>query len=158
MAKVLIGFMGSGKSTVARLLDDNFVDMDTIITNKIDMPIADFFEKKGEIAFRELESHVLEDLLETDQVISTGGGVVVSEKNRQLLAANDQTIYLKADFDTLYDRISADCQNIRPLFINNSKKDFRAIFEARQAWYEEIASQIIDVTGKSPQEIIGEIE
>lgn len=80
MAKILIGFMGSGKSTIARLLDPNFVDMDTVITERIGMPIAEFFATKGEAAFREIESLVLAELMASDGVISTGGGVVVSEK------------------------------------------------------------------------------
>lgn len=157
MAKILIGFMGSGKSTIARLLDPNFVDMDTVITERIGMPIAEFFATKGEAAFREIESLVLAELMASDSVISTGGGVVISEKNRQLLSENDQTIYLKADFETLYSRIVADDKNVRPLFVNNSKGDFKAIFDGRQGWYEEAATQIIDVTKKTPQEIIKEI-
>lgn len=157
MAKVLIGFMGSGKSTIARLLDQNYIDMDAEIVNRIGMPIADFFATKGEAAFREIESDVLADLIATDKVISTGGGVVVTEKNRQLLAENPQTIYLKADFETLYQRIANDTKNVRPLFVTNSKEDFKAIFDSRQIWYEEAAAQIIDVTNKTPQEIVEEI-
>lgn len=157
MAKLLIGFMGSGKSTIARLLDPNYIDMDVVIENRIGMPIADFFATKGEAAFREIESDVLSDLIATDKVISTGGGVVVTEKNRQLLAENPQTIYLKADFETLYQRIANDTKNVRPLFVTNSKEDFKAIFDSRQIWYEEAAAQIIDVTNKTPQEIVEEI-
>lgn len=157
MAKVLIGFMGSGKSTIARLLDPNYIDMDVVIENHIGMPIADFFATKGEAAFREIESDVLADLIATDKVISTGGGVVVTEKNRQLLAENPQTIYLKADFETLYQRIANDTKNVRPLFVTNSKEDFKAIFDSRQTWYEEVAAQIIEVTNKTPQEIVEEI-
>ena len=157
MAKVLIGFMGSGKSTIARLLDANYVDMDAVLTERLGMPIADYFAKEGEASFRELESQVLEDLLATDQVISTGGGVVVSPKNRVLLASHADTVYLKADFDTLYDRISKDTETVRPLFVTNSRAAFKAIFDERQKWYEEVASQQIDVTDKTPEEIIEEI-
>ncbi|MFC3931233.1 shikimate kinase [Streptococcus dentapri] len=157
MAKFLIGFMGSGKSTIAKLLDENFVDMDILITEKINMPIADFFADQGEAAFRQIESQTLADLAETDQVISTGGGVVVSPANRDILAANPETIYLKADFDTLYQRIAQDEKNIRPLFVNNSKADFRAIFEERQKLYEQAATRIIDVRNKTPEEIVEEI-
>ena len=127
MAKVLLGFMGAGKSTIARGLDPEFVDMDALLEDRLGMPIARFFEEKGEAAFRQLEEEVLADLLKTDQVISTGGGIVISPRNRALLKQNPDNIYLKADFETLYQRISADKDNQRPLFLNNSKEDLAAI-------------------------------
>ena len=157
MAKVLLGFMGAGKSTIARGLDPDFVDMDALLEDRLGMPIALFFEEKGEAAFRQLEEEVLADLLKTDQVVSTGGGVVISPRNRALLKQNADNIYLKADFETLYQRISADKDNQRPLFLNNSKEDLAAIFKERQAWYEEVASKVIDVSKLNPDEIIEEL-
>ena len=158
MAKVLLGFMGSGKTTIARNLDSDFVDMDALLVDRLGMPIARFFEEKGEAAFRQVESEILADLLKTDQVVSTGGGVVISPRNRDLLKQNPENIYLKADFETLYQRISADKDNQRPLFLNNSKEDLAAIFNERQAWYEEVASKVIDVSKLSPEEIIEELK
>ena len=158
MAKVLLGFMGAGKSTIARGLDPDFVDMDALLEDRLGMPIARFFEEKGEAAFRQVEEEVLADLLKTDLVVSTGGGVVISQKNRDLLKQNLDNIYLKADFETLYQRISADKDNQRPLFLNNSKEDLAAIFNERQAWYEEVASKVIDVSKLSPEEIIEELK
>ena len=158
MAKVLLGFMGAGKSTIARGLDPDFVDMDALLEDRLGMPIARFFEEKGEAAFRQIEEEVLADLLKTDQVVSTGGGVVVSSRNRDLLKENPDNIYLKADFETLYQRISADKDNQRPLFLNNSKEDLAAIFNERQAWYEEVASKVIDVSKLSPAKIIKELK
>ena len=157
MAKVLLGFMGSGKTTIARQLDSDFVDMDALLEDRLGMPIARFFEEKGEAAFRQLEEEVLADLLKTDKVISTGGGIVISPRNRALLKQNPDNIYLKADFETLYQRISADKDNQRPLFLKNSKEDLAAIFKERQVWYEEVASKVIDVSKLSPEEIIEEL-
>ncbi len=157
MAKVLLGFMGAGKSTIARGLDPDFVDMDALLEDRLGMPIARFFEEKGEAAFRQLEEEVLADLLETDQVISTGGGIVISPRNRALLKQNPDNIYLKADFETLYQRISADEDNQRPLFLKNSKEGLAAIFKERQVWYEEVVTKVIDVSKLSPDEIIEEL-
>ena len=157
MAKVLLGFMGAGKSTIARGLDPNYLDMDALIEERLGMSIAEFFSEMGEEVFRQVDSEVLAELLQRHQVVSTGGGVVSSQRIRYLLKTNSDNIYLKADFEILYHRIAADKDNQRPLFLNNSKEELAAILQERQAWYEEVASRILDVTKLSPEEIIEEL-
>ena len=68
MAKVLLGFMGVGKSTIARGLDPDYLDMDALIEKRLGMSIAEFFAEKGDAAFRQVESEVLADLLKTDRI------------------------------------------------------------------------------------------
>ena len=74
-----------------------------------------------------------------------------------MLKQNADNIYLKADFETLYQRIAADKDNRRPLFLNNSKEELQEIFQERQARYEEVASRVLDVTKLSQEEIIEEL-
>ena len=156
MAKVLLGFMGVGKSSVAPYLDGRFVDMDQVIEEKIGMSIADFFAKEGEAAFRQIESETLEELLQEgdDVIISTGGGVVVTERNRQLLAKNRKhNVWLHASFDVVYDRIEKDTKNQRPLFLNHSKEDFKAIYDGRMALYQDLADLVVTVDNRTPEEV-----
>lgn len=157
MARVLIGFMGSGKSTIAGLLDADYVDMDAYIEDKLGMTIAAYFAKEGEAAFRQVEEQVLQELLAGNRLISTGGGVVMSAVNRALLTQADQVIYLDADFETLYRRLSQDQVNQRPLFAQKSKEELEALFDLRQPLYQACASQTVSVVGKTPQEIVEEI-
>lgn len=158
MTTFLIGFMGSGKTTIAQLLAEDFIDMDYVIVERIGMPISTFFAEAGEGAFREIESQVLEELSQNDGVIATGGGIVTSDDNRRILSnAEAEIIYLKSDFDTLYQQISMDTTNVRPLFIDKSREELQEIFETRAPLYEEIATQIITISGKTPEEIIKEI-
>ena len=86
---VLIGFMGAGKTTIGRLLAERLqlahVDFDDLIVESIGMTIQDYFDRYGEAAFREKETEILTHSLTLDQVISTGGGIILKEENRQLL-------------------------------------------------------------------------
>lgn len=161
MGIILLGFMGAGKTTVARCLNKPLYDMDTIIEEKIGMPISDFFAQEGEPAFRKLESETLEELLglEGDIVISTGGGVVISEKNRELLRANRKyNVLLAASFEVLYERIQKDSQSQRPLFLRTSKEEFQTMYEERMNLYQGLADLVVNTDNRSPEEIARIIE
>ncbi|MGT2887107.1 shikimate kinase [Streptococcus didelphis] len=156
MTKLLLGFMGAGKTTIGALLSENVLDMDTLIEERIQMSISDFFAKEGEEAFRKIESNLLEELLlsQEDRIISTGGGVVISAKNRELICRNKKNnILFSASFEVLYERIKKDKVCQRPLFLNNSKAAFQAIFDKRMVLYQGLADTIINVDNKTPQEI-----
>lgn len=155
----LIGFMGSGKSTIAKILADDFVDLDAVIVDKIGMSISDFFEQYGEAKFRELETQTLKSLSTSSHVISTGGGIVMSDENRRILRDADvNVIYLKADFPALYERILADKENIRPLAVTHTRDELATIFDNRVALYEAVATHTICVADKTPEEIAKEIQ
>lgn len=156
MAIILLGFMGAGKTTVSQHIKRPFYDMDTIIEEKIGMSISDFFAQEGEAAFRKMESETLEELLqlEGDIVISTGGGVVISERNRDLLRQNRKyNVLLAASFEVLYERIKEDKIFQRPLFLNNSKEDFHGIYERRMMLYEGLSDLVINTDNRTPEEV-----
>ena len=156
MAKVLLGFMGVGKSSVAPYLNGRFVDMDQVIEDKIGMSITDFFAKEGEASFRQIESETLEELLQEgdDVIISTGGGVVVTECNRKLLKKNRKhNVWLHSSFDVVYNRIKKDIKNQRPLFLNHSKEEFKAIYDGRMVLYKGLADLVVTVDNRTPEEV-----
>ncbi len=150
---VLIGFMGSGKSTVGRVLSKSsgkyFLDTDAMIEAKESMKIRDIFEKYGEESFRKHETELAKWLAMNvnNAVISTGGGmpsVVDSFENI------GKTVYLKIEFDDLLNRLKADEFEKRPLFQNI---DFaRKIFETREPMYQRCASLQVDAL-LTPEEI-----
>lgn len=155
MPKILLGFMGAGKTTIGRLLDPAFADMDALLVRRLEMPISDYFTCYGEESFRLQESLLLQELLdEQSSVIATGGGIVLKPENRELLKKNPCNIYLRIDFDHLYQRLATDPVNKRPLFLDKNQEEFRTLYEQRLPLYEEVATHVIDVADKTPEEIV----
>ena len=153
---ILIGMMGSGKSTVGQILANtlelNFVDLDETIVQKQGMKIPEIFENFGETFFRTLESSIIDELSDCrNKVISTGGGVVKDIQNLENLKKVGAVFYLSADSNTLYERIKGDIN--RPLL--KTKTEFEQILNERENGYAQ-AHHKIDATQK-PQEIVQEI-
>ncbi|MFR2308108.1 MAG: shikimate kinase [Streptococcus salivarius] len=128
--------------------------MDQVIEEKIGMSIADFFAKEGEAAFVRLSLRLWKNFQEGDDVIiSTGGGVVVTERNRQLLTKNRKhNVWLHASFDVVYDRIKRIPKST-PLFLNHSKEDFKVIYDGRMALYQDLADLVVTVDNRTPEEV-----
>ncbi|EFV99070.1 shikimate kinase [Streptococcus australis] len=159
MPKILLGFMGAGKTTISRLLDPAFADMDALLVRRLEMPIVDYFTRYGEESFRLQESLLLQELLNQESsVIATGGGIVLKPENRELLKKNPCNIYLRIDFDHLYQRLATDPVTKRPLFLDKSQEEFRTLYEQRLPLYEEVATHVIDVADKTPEEIVEMIQ
>lgn len=163
---ILSGYMGSGKSTVAKLLHQRtglpLIDLDAAIENKMRLSIADLFAQRGEIFFRKIEHETLREILNTENsfVLSLGGGTPCYANNHELLKADGiDWIYLKASPETLYKRIIADTTE-RPLFAGKSAAELEAfiaphVFE-RSFFYNQ-AKYKITTDGKTPDDIATEI-
>ncbi len=140
----LVGMMGSWKSTIGKKLAEkinfNFIDTDDEIERKTSSLIENIFKDDGEVHFRKLESEVLhESASSSDQIISTGGGVILLPKNRSILKTKGYTIYLKASPEVLANRIS----NIgkRPLLNTGISlvTQLENILMERKSFYKEVA-------------------
>ena len=158
---VLIGMMGSGKSTVSKLLSEklnlSLLDTDEIFEQQEKCKIVDFFKKYGEEKFREIESEILKkSLTKSNCIISTGGGIVLKEENRILLSDKSiLTIYLSTNYETIYNRIKDD--KTRPLLlVKNPKEEIKKILNSREQFYNQ-AKATIETDNKTQQEIAEEI-
>lgn len=157
----LIGFMGSGKSTVAKelaaLLESTCVEMDELIEEQQEMPITKIFEVYGEEYFRDLETELLRSLSgEEKMVVSCGGGSVLRDENANLMKAQGRIILLTAKPETIYERVK-DSTN-RPVLNNNMSVSYiEELMEKRKARYEAVADVCIETDGKSVTEICAEI-
>ncbi len=158
---VLIGPRGSGKSTVALLLAAALrweaIDADAELEARAGCSIRDLFEVEGEQGFRRREMEVLADLCQRRKlVIATGGGVVLREDNRERLKTS-RVIWLKADADTLWGRISSDSSTLerRPALTGaDGKREVELLLQQRQPLYRACADLALDTTNRSPEEIV----
>lgn len=153
----LIGFMGSGKTTVgeavAKLLHKPWTDLDTYIVEQTEKSVSQIFSEYGESYFRNLEVKYLKEVLkQEDGVISTGGGIITTPENITLLH-EEITIYLAYPFDVLYKRIAGD--EMRPLA--TSYEAIKERFESRLDLYEKACQVKINCEGKSINRIAQEI-
>ena len=160
---ILLGYRGSGKSTIGKLLADqlwkNFVDLDDLVCGRFgDKTIREIWLEHGEAAFRELESIVLVEVLEKDeQVVSLGGGTAMSPDARRAVeqAGDAVRIYLKCEAQVLCDRVRGDEQRTgtRPSSIGeaNSLPQIEAALAQREPVYEQVADKVLDVTHLGPE-------
>jgi len=159
---VLIGPMGSGKTTVGRRLAEtlniDFFDADHEIIDKTGVSIDHIFDVEGEEGFRKRESDVLIELCNKPNIVlATGGGAVLLEENRLLIKKTGSVIYLSSSVDQILRRTSKS--KTRPLLENSSnrRKTISDIIESRDPLYREVATIIINTNGKRLNEVINEI-
>lgn len=152
----LIGFMGTGKSTIARLLAQKLgfelIDIDSLIEEQEGRRISEIFEKDGEDYFRQLERQALETLLLKDkQVIATGGGIILRAENRHLLKKHSYLVCLTASPEIIYERTKKD--HTRPLLRHpDPQKQIRALLAQREDYYQ-IADLTLNTDGLKPEAI-----
>lgn len=159
---ILIGFMGAGKTSVgdrlARDMKRNVVDTDHMIEEKAGMTISGIFKVQGEATFRQLETHVLEELLETagSEVISVGGGLPLREENRRILKKLGTVIYLQVKPETVLKRLAGD--TTRPLLqAADVKERVESLLAVRGPVYAEAAHQVVPVDDRTLDDIVEEI-
>lgn len=159
---VLCGMMGVGKSTVgvrlAELTKHRWIDTDTVISNRYGR-INDIFEYYGEAHFRNLETQVVDEYCEQDDlVISTGGGLVLNRENAEKLKKNGKIIFLQASLDTILSRITSG-DNTRPLLrrTKGSRARLEKLLKDRKPVYEYVADYMIETDNKSADEVAREI-
>lgn len=158
---VLIGFMGSGKSTISEFLKNSFamevIEMDQIIAEREGMTISDIFEVYGEQYFRNLETNLLIEMQsKTNVVISCGGGTPMRECNVVEMKKNGRVVLLTAKPETILNRVKDS--HDRPLIENNKTVPFIAdLMEKRREKYEAAADIIIETDGKDELQICEEL-
>ncbi|MBC8310736.1 MAG: shikimate kinase [Candidatus Marinimicrobia bacterium] len=158
----LIGMMGSWKSTVGRKLADalnlEFIDTDDAIEEVTEMKVVDIFREFGEEKFREMETaFFVEKAKKFGQLFSTGGGIVLSAENRNVLQKNGITFLLDASPQTLANRIHNTTK--RPLLTDSDNLEDRLqkIWDERHQYYLECARHVISTDEMEPPQVLDEI-
>ena len=155
---ILIGPMGSGKTTIGSLLAEKlglaFRDTDHLIEEREEKPVSQIFLDQGEDAFRAIEKRVLRDELLTDgTVLSLGGGAPISiDAQSALRAISSYIIFLDISLSTVVPRIGFNRD--RPLLLNNPRGQWQSLMEVRRPIYEALADVTINVDDKSEEEIV----
>lgn len=148
--------MGAGKTTVGKILSQKIgyklVDLDWEIEHAQNLPITEIFKIKGEEYFRNIETEILERISQdSNQVVSTGGGVVIKNQNWDIMRKNGVTIYLKASIETLFNRVKH--KTTRPLLnVDDPFEKAKEIFSEREHLYEK-SDIIIDREGLEPEQV-----
>ncbi|MGN0399766.1 MAG: shikimate kinase [Blautia sp.] len=159
---VLIGFMGTGKSTIAsglnRFLGMQIVEMDEQIAEREGKSIPEIFETSGEEYFRNLETELLMELQNrTNLVISCGGGVPMRERNVEEMKKNGKVVLLTASPEVILERVKNS--HDRPLLENNKSVEYiESLLEKRREKYLAAADIVISTDGKTVEEICKEIK
>ncbi|MEZ7516645.1 shikimate kinase [Flavobacterium frigidarium] len=164
---VLLGYMGCGKSTIAKSLSQKkqipFVDLDEYIEKKANLSVKDIFEQLGEIKFRRMEHEAFVELLQSEEfvIIGLGGGTPCYANNHLLLAAdNVVSIYLKASINTLFNRLSPN-KSKRPLIAHmddEQMKEFIAMHLFERSYFYNQAQHVISLDEKTITETVIDIE
>jgi len=161
----LIGYMGSGKSHIAKLLSDRLgiklIDLDKEISKKNKMTIAEMFQKKGEIFFRRQERALLEEIVATEDscILSLGGGTPAYYNNMELINQNSESIFLRTSVKNLTERLLKQ-KHKRPLIANISDQDLpefiaKHLFE-RNIFYNK-AKYTVNSDDKTPEMVVEEL-
>ncbi len=156
---VLVGMMGSGKTTVGRVLaarlKRDLLDTDALIEQREGRSVRDIFASDGEAVFRSIETQVLTDSLARPEsaVIATGGGVVLCPENcASLRTSGARVVWLRAEPAVLVERVKGGVH--RPLLDADPELTLRQMHEQREALYREVADLIIAVDGRSVTDVV----
>lgn len=164
---ILVGYMAVGKSTIGKILAEKrqmkWFDLDKIIESNVKLSVSDIFKEKGEIFFRKQEHLEFKKIINTEEqlVISTGGGTPCYANNHLLLNGNNVvSIYLYASIENLYNRLTHNTAE-RPLVANQTEEELKEFIAKNlfdRSYYYNQATFKINTDGKTPEDIIVEIE